>query len=363
MVLTDPGGHGPPPIARLTEHGLEMLCRAANGSTALKNIQAGQEDFVAEKAGSKQVYYDNVDKDGMLASKVTAGKWRSFAQNDRPRVFCATWAFFKKCKSSLEVVNSQACSQDGGIPYILPDTALPLLLDGFLAWADKPPKLDWAGDGAGERAADDAGGEFWNEFWRRKLDQKWAPGVRDRLMRAVRTRADALRRVRELQAFAGAVGGDWRLGTGLLPGAAETETDSWEGACDSAGDRIRDACKPEGVKQAGGRQACGVRCGARWALAPARAPTALATPMLPARGGGGGGGGGGVGVGSMPCWCIQRARPNHVRGASWRWRCRTAMMRVYRPRITGNEYESYFIHPPTTALPLLPCMALLAPPY
>ena len=94
MVLTDPGGHGPPPIARLTEHGLEMLCRAANGSTALKNIQAGQEDFVAEKAGSKQVYYDNVDKDDMLASKVTAKKWRSFVKlvepaDDQPRAFCA----------------------------------------------------------------------------------------------------------------------------------------------------------------------------------------------------------------------------------------------------------------------------------
>ena len=157
MVLTDPGGHGPPPIARLTEHGLEMLCRAANGSRALENIQAGQEDFVAEKAGSKQVYYDNVDKDGMLASEGTAKKWRSFV--------------------------------------------------------------------------------------------------------------DALRRVRELQAFAGAAGGDWRLGTGLLPGAAETETDSWQGACDSAGDRIRDACGSgdgDEEKQAGGRQACGVRCGARW---------------------------------------------------------------------------------------------------
>jgi hypothetical protein len=61
--------------------------------------------------------------------------------------------------------------------------------------------LDWAGDGADERAADDAGGEFWNEFWRRTLDQKWAPRVRDRLMRAVQAHADALRRVRELQAF------------------------------------------------------------------------------------------------------------------------------------------------------------------
>jgi len=28
MALIDPGGPGPPPIARLTEHGLEMLCPA-----------------------------------------------------------------------------------------------------------------------------------------------------------------------------------------------------------------------------------------------------------------------------------------------------------------------------------------------
>ena len=78
MALTDLGGPGPPPIARLTEHGLEMLCRASNESRALENIQAGQEDFVAEKAGSKQVYYDNVDKDDMLTSNSTAKKWRSF---------------------------------------------------------------------------------------------------------------------------------------------------------------------------------------------------------------------------------------------------------------------------------------------
>ena len=141
MVLTDLGGPGPPPIARLTEHGLEMLCGATNGSTALENIQAGQKDFAAEKADSKQVYYDNVDKDDMLASEGTAKKWRSFvklvgATDGRPRAFCATWAFFKKYESSLEVADSRACSQDGGIPYVLPDTALPLLLDGFLAWAD-----------------------------------------------------------------------------------------------------------------------------------------------------------------------------------------------------------------------------------
>ena len=56
MALIDPGGPGTPPIAWLTEHGLEMLCRATNGSTAFENIQAGQKDFVAETAGSQQVY-------------------------------------------------------------------------------------------------------------------------------------------------------------------------------------------------------------------------------------------------------------------------------------------------------------------
>jgi hypothetical protein len=74
VVLIDPGGPGPPPIARLTEHGLEMLCRATNESRAFENIQTGQNDFVAETAGSQQVYYDIVAKDEMLASKSTANK-------------------------------------------------------------------------------------------------------------------------------------------------------------------------------------------------------------------------------------------------------------------------------------------------
>jgi hypothetical protein len=114
-------------------------------------------------------------------------------------VFRPTPAFLDSASGSGGSGGGGGGGGGGGYTFVLPGEALPLLLDGFLARVARQAEFDWAGDGAGRRAAMDAGGGFWDEFWQEKLGQAWVTGLRDRLMCAVQTRADAVRRASEIK--------------------------------------------------------------------------------------------------------------------------------------------------------------------